>query len=187
MSKTILYIAMSLDGYITGPDEDLSWLDQFNDDETGLPDLGSEKKGNPYAWEPFSESVGGIIMGRSTYDWEVSHGYGDVHPVPKFVLTHRSPDEGARDDVTFTDEPIKSVLEKAKSITEKNIWVEGGGIVAQQFIEKGLLDAMILFVAPVLLGDGTRLFGKSDSYKRFTLRRVSEFGSGMAQLEYVKP
>ncbi|MCF7804530.1 MAG: dihydrofolate reductase family protein [Candidatus Marinimicrobia bacterium] len=184
MSKTILYIAMSLDGYIAGPEADLSWLDQFNDDETGLPDFDSEKEDNPYAWELFFRSVGAIIMGRSTYDWEISHGYGDVHPLPKFVLTHRPPDKDVREKVTFTDEPIGVVLEKAKSITDKHIWVEGGGIVAQQFIEEGLLDEMILFVAPVLLGGGIRLFGESDSYKNFRLRKVRPLSGGLVQLEY---
>jgi len=179
MSRTILYIAMSIDGYITGPDEDISWLDDVGEPE-------SEEDDNPYAWEPFFGSVGAIIVGRSTYDWEVGHCHGDVHPVPKFVLTHRPPDENARENVTFTDEPIEVVLEKAKSITDNNIWVEGGGIVAQQFLEENLLDEMILHVAPVLLGGGTRLFGETDSYKEFTLRKVREFGGGMAQMEYVK-
>lgn len=184
MSKTILYIAMSIDGYITGPDEDISWLGDVGEPESGQ--TNSDEEENPYAWEPFFERIGAIIMGRSTYDWEVSPGHDDVHPVPKFVLTHRPKDERARDDVTFTDEPIESVLAQAKSITDKNIWVEGGGIVAQQFINRDLLDEMILFVAPVLLGGGIRLFGESDSYKNFTLRRAWEFGGGMMQLESVR-
>ena len=184
MSKTILHIAMSLDGYITGPEEDLSWLEDVGEPESEQPDFDEEE--NPYAWEPFFESVGAIITGRSTYDWEVSHGYGDVHPVPKFVLTHRPPYEDASEHVTFTEESIEVVLEKAKNITDKNIWSEGGGIVVQQFIEKDLFDEMILFVAPVLLGGGIRLFARSDSYKQFKLRNARNLNGGLMQLEYVK-
>jgi len=183
MSKTILYIAMSLDGYIAGPDEDISWLEDPGD--TNPEQADSNEGENPYAWEPFFESIGAIILGRSTYDWEASNGYEDVHQVPKFVLTHHPPGKNVRDDVVFTDDPIELVLEQTKSITDKNIWVEGGGTMAQQFLEEDLLDEMILFVAPVVLGGGIPLFGKSDSYKNLSLRNARRLNGWLVHLEYI--
>ncbi len=58
------------------------------------------------------------------------NGYGDFHTMPRFLLTHRPPNKDARENVPFTGEPIKSVVQQAKKgLTEKNIWVVGGGIV----------------------------------------------------------
>jgi len=186
MNKTILYSAMSLDGFIAGPNEDLSWLDEFNDDDTGLPDLADKAENNPYVWESFIQSVGAIILGRTTYDWEVSHGYTNVHKLPKYVLTHHPPDDNETTaNVTFTDKPVETVLDEAKQITRKNIWVEGGGIVAQQFLDKNLLDEIILFIAPVLLGGGVPLFGKSESYTNILLRKCRKLRNGLLQLEYL--
>ena len=129
MGKTILYIAMSLDGYIAGPNEDLQWLNELDDYAADPADAA-----NPYAWDNFFGGIGAIIMGRATYDFEVRHGYDSAHPIPKFVLTHRPPTPPLKPDVTFTAEPIATVLERAKSVTTKNIWVEGGGNVAEQFL-----------------------------------------------------
>ncbi len=178
MGKTILYIAMSLDGYIAGPNEDLSWLNSGSDIDSGGD--------NPYAWEPFIASVGAIIMGRNTYDLEMRNGWDSAHPIPKFILTTKPKNPRAKEDDFFTDEDIAEVLKKAKQITDKNIWVEGGAGVAQQFIKKDLLDEMILFIAPVLLGSGIKLFGELDTYKNFELRTARRYDMNMAQLEYVR-
>ncbi len=74
MGKTILYIAVSLNGYIAGPQEDLSWLNPQND----INVIQSNKTGddNPYEFDAFFKSVGAIIIGRSTYDLEMRMGWG---------------------------------------------------------------------------------------------------------------
>lgn len=183
MSKTILYIPMSLDGFIAGPNEDLSWLDTYNESD----DSKVTKKvdgDNPYDFKKFQASVGAIIMGRNTYDLEKRNGWENTNPFPKFVLSKKPADPSAAKDVVFTDEDVAEVLKKAKRITDKTIWVEGGANVAQQFIERDLLDEAILFIAPMLLGGGVSLFGKLDAYKNWKLRRVREYGNGMVQLEY---
>ena len=171
----IVYIALSLDGYIAGSNNDLSWLDQLNDD---IP------SDNPYEFNRFLETVGAIILGRRTYDWEVDNGHGDAHPLPKFILTNRPPHPKARKDDVFTNEDIVEVIQKAKAITRKKIWVEGGANVVQQCIANDLLDEMILFIAPILLGRGIPLFGSLNAYKQFMLRKATALPSGLALLEY---
>ena len=174
---------MSLDGYIAGPKEDLSWLEAKY-----ASDIPSSKKKepNPYDWEPFFASVGAIIMGRNTYDLEMRNGWADAHPVPKFILTSKSPDKRAKKDDFFTNEDIGKVLQRAKKITDKNIWIEGGASIVRQFIKRDLLDEIILFIAPVLLGSGIRLFGDLDGYKKFRLRNIREYGNAMVQIEYTR-
>lgn len=184
MGKTILYIAISLDGYIAGPNEDLSWLN--TDDENKDSISTNAENDNPYEWKAFFASVGAIIIGRNTYDLEMRNGWAELHAVPKFILTSKPKDAKAKEDDFFTHEDIEDVLKQAKQITNKNIWVEGGARVAQQFIERDLLDEMILFMAPVLLGGGIQLFGGLNAYKNYNLRNIRRYGGRMAQLEYTR-
>ena len=107
------------------------------------------------------ETTGAIVAGRRTFD--IAEGWGGSHPfrgVPVFVLTHRVPTrvpEGAT-PFTFITDGIESALKQAKAAGDKNVVVMGGANVAQQALEAGLLDEVQLHVAPVLLGDGIRLF-----------------------------
>ena len=109
MGKAILYIAMSLDGYIAGPHDDLSFLDDYSHGQD-QPNKGSVK-----SFDEFFANVGAIILGKRTYDWEVSHGYGGAHPAPKFVLTDEKSPSGAAEDVSFTNKPIKEFIHPCTS------------------------------------------------------------------------
>ncbi len=170
MSKTILYIAMSLDGFIAGKNDDISWLFVYNDVE--------------YGYDKFFSTIGVIIQGRRAYDIELKNGWENAHPVPKFVLSHTVPKKSAREDVVFTDEDIAGVLKKAKKLTDKNIWIEGGAHVAQQFLKRGLIDEIALTIAPVLLGDGIRLFDNIDKQISLLLQDVKKYDKGLVQFIY---
>lgn len=185
MGKTILYIAVSLDGYIAGPNEDLSWLNPKNDINSTPPD--EPKDSNPYEFDAFFKNVGAIIIGRDTYDLEMRMGWGSAHNVPKFIVTSRPPHPDAKSDDFFLNDDIEMVLKKAKESTDKTVWVEGGGKLAQEFIKRDLLDEAIIFIAPVLLGKGIPLFGDLDEYKYWKLERQRSYGKGMVQLEYSIP
>jgi dihydrofolate reductase len=91
-----------------------------------------------------------------------------------------------RDDVRFVGEDIEDVLNAAKRVTRKNIWIEGGANVAQQFIERRLIDEMVLSVAPVILGDGIRLFGQTNARIELSLRETKTFDKGLVQLMYAR-
>jgi dihydrofolate reductase len=171
MSRTVLYIAMSLDGFVAGKDDDISWLFRYNDVD--------------YGYNEFFAGIGAIIQGRRTYDIEVKHGWENAHPVPTFVLSHRPPERRPeRADVIFTDEDAEAVLRRAKQVTGKDIWIEGGAHVAQQFLDHGFIDEMVLSVVPVILGEGTRLFGKTRRPIELTLRETRTFDKGLVQLTY---
>lgn len=173
MSKTILYIAMSLDGFVAGQHDDISWLFRYNDVD--------------YGYNEFFSSIGAIIQGRRSYDIEIQHGWENVHPLPTFVLSHHLPErKPQREDVVFTAEDIEEVLKQAKQLTSKNIWIEGGANVAQQFLRRGLIDEIVLSIVPVILGDGIRLFGKTDTPIELSLRQTRRFDKGLVQLLYAR-
>lgn len=126
-----------------------------------------------------------IIQERRTYDVEIKHGWDNAHPVPTFVLTHHLPQrKPQREDVIFIAEDIAEVPNKAKRLTSKDVWIEGGANVARQFLHRGLLDEMILGIVPVILGDGIRLFGKTHKPIELSLREVRQFDKGLVQLIY---
>lgn len=164
---------MSLDGLVAGKDDDISWLFRYNDVD--------------YGFNEFFSTIGAIIQGRRAYDIEVGHGWENPHPVPTFVMSHRLPEKKPqRGDIVFTAEDISEVLKKAKQLTHKHVWIEGGANVAQQFLNKGLVDEIVLSVVPVILGDGIRLFGKTDRPIELSLREVKRFDKGLVQLIYVR-
>jgi dihydrofolate reductase len=180
MSKTILYIALSLDGFIAGPNDDLSFLNEFNNNQSEVSENTS------LSFEDFFANIGSIILGKRTYDLEESNGWGMAHPVPKFILTTdtQKPD-GARKDTVFTHEPIEMILEKAKAAAgSKDVWVEGGANVVQQYINAKLIDELQLFFVPVLLGNGIKLFDNLESKVGLTLLETNQNFGGLVELKY---
>jgi dihydrofolate reductase len=173
MNKIVLYIAMSLDGFIAGKNDDISWLFRYNDVD--------------YGFKEFFSGIGAIIQGRRAYDIEMQNGWETPHPVPTFVLSHHFPErKPQREDVIFTAESIEAVLIRAKRLTTKDIWIEGGANVAQQFLDKRLIDEIILFVVPVILGDGIRLFGSTHVPIELSFRETRTFDKGLVQLVYAR-
>ncbi|MEG6551320.1 dihydrofolate reductase family protein [Desulfocurvibacter africanus] len=173
MNSAVLYIAISLDGFVAGPNDDISWLLRYNDVD--------------YGFNEFFSGIGAIIQGRRAYEVEIKHGWETPIPVPTFVLSHHLPERNPqRSNVVFTDEDVSEVLKKAKQMTSKNVWIEGGANVAQQFLDRELIDVIVLSIVPVILGDGIRLFGKTHKMIEFTLREVRQFDKGLVQLTYIR-
>jgi dihydrofolate reductase len=172
MSKTILYIATSLDGFIAGPDDDLSWLEPY--------------EGEEYWFEAFISGIGAMIEGRRTYDVTVAGGFVEVgHPVPALIVTHHPPaavPDGI--DLTFVSGSAESILNQAKARTEKDIWLVGGAQVARLFINAGLVDEYVLTLIPVFLGAGIPSFEDIANPRPLELQETKTFGKGMVQLIY---
>jgi dihydrofolate reductase len=176
MTKTILYIATSLDGFVAGKNDDISWLFSYNDVD--------------YGFDEFFSNIGAIIQGRRSYEIERQHGWKTPHPVPTFVLSHHDIPEKKTpkrsDDVVFANEDIAEVLKEAKKLTEKHIWIEGGANVAQQFLKRELIDEIVLSFVPVILGDGVRLFDNIEKQIDLSLIDVKRFDKGLVQLIYAR-
>jgi dihydrofolate reductase len=147
----MLYSAtMSLDGFIAGPGGDMQWM---------TPYLGP----NPTVTELIG-NIGALLIGRHTFGGDDPHkgdegegkAFGGGWEGPQFVLTHRPPDELV-DGITFVTDLETAVAESREAAGDGYVNVIGAD-VARQLIEVGELDEVLAIVAPVLLGDGTRLF-----------------------------
>ncbi len=179
---TIYYTATTLDGFLATTDNSLSWLFEVpgaDDAESSIPD--------------FTDGVGAMAMGSTTYEWVVEHDslidnpgqwtewYGDR---PTWVFTHRDLPvvEGA--DIRFTQAPVDEVhAEMAAAAGAKHIWLMGGGDLVGQFADAGLLDRIIATVAPVTLGSGAPLLPRDIRSDRLTLEGVRQNGQ-FAELTY---
>jgi dihydrofolate reductase len=161
MTRTVYYTATSLDGFIADPQDRLDWL--------FVQDVDAE---GPMNYPEFIGGVGALAMGRTTYDWMRNHlaTSGETWPyqMPTWVVTHADLPAVDGADVRFAQGevgPIHAAL--AEAAGDKAVWVVGGGDLAAQFAEAGLLDEVIVSIAPVTLGAGRPLFPR-----RFDLRLV---------------
>ena len=180
MARTVYYAAMSLDGFIAEPEEKLTWLMGFEDQEFDGP--GAKPIGEDYP--AFMEGVGSLAMASKTYDFIVDQkwAYGDT---PTWVFTHRELPaiEGAT-NVTFTQGDVAALHgEMLAAAGGKDLWVIGGGDLASQYVAAGLLDSVMLTVVPVWLGAGLPLFAEALP-KPLKLTAAHPFDSGMSRLAY---
>ena len=173
-AKTILYIATSLDGYIAGPNDEVEWLNRYNNVDFGLKE--------------FLSRVGAIIMGRRSYDigieqkWFSQYNYG----VPIFVISHQQLVSINKDaEFIFVTKGIETAHRQAKSKAEdKNVWIFGGANIAQQYLQLDLIDEISIGIAPTLLGRGKRLFDNIDKHIELTLIKTKRYEGDLVELNY---
>jgi dihydrofolate reductase len=166
VSNVVLYMSMSVDGFITGPDDgpehglgvDGERLHAWLSD--GGVDPGSYRPADAANATVFDElmATGAVIVGRRTF--EFAGGWaGDHHDgVPIFVLTHAAPDEPAPGHARYVTDGIESCVAQAKAAAGDRDILLHGAATAQACLRAGLLDEMQLHLVPVLLGQGRRLF-----------------------------
>jgi dihydrofolate reductase len=156
MDKVFWHTMMSLDGFVAGPDDEMGWV--FGVDA-----------GEGRTVDEIVRSTGALLVGRRTQDVEDRHQpgfYGGAFRGPFFVLRHDPPREPpAVKGVTgqFLDVGIGEAVRVAKEAANGGDVVVLGANVARQCLEAGLLDEIVVHVAPLLVGDGTRLFERSSS------------------------
>jgi len=175
MRKLVLYISMSVDGYLATKDDDLSWLSVV------------EKEGEDYGYVEFYKNVDSYIVGKTTYD-KILSLTGGVLPQAEslkcFVITRQNLE--SKDGVEFYNGDIEELIKQLKSEKGKNIVCDGGGKIVKMLMEKDLIDEYVVSVIPVFLGDGKRLFmGGIDGINLKTVSSKS-YESGLVQLHYTR-
>ncbi|MGD9474274.1 MAG: dihydrofolate reductase family protein [Eubacteriaceae bacterium] len=173
MREVVLYIAMSLDGYIAERNGNISWL---GGDGSEPDDQGS--------YPEFIETVDTIILGYTTYHQLVTELVPEewVYPDKKtYVLTHRKCQNSP--EIIFTDESISQLITRLKAQEGKNIWICGGSAVINQLLSKDIIDRFCVTVIPILLGDGIRLFTKQQEQRPLKLVSTRSY-NGMTDLVY---
>jgi len=144
---TVVYsFAMSLDGLIARPDGAFDWLDGFPADDS-------------FGFDSFLDSLDGIVMGRASYEAARAGGGWDYGRWPVVVATHRplpDPPEGVEG---LAGQPAALLAGLARRGAGGTVWLFGGGALARQFLDAGLLDRIEIATIPVILGRGLPAFG----------------------------
>jgi dihydrofolate reductase len=185
VGRTQYYCAMSLDGYIAEADDTLDWLTGYRGRYEG-PEArdGTEMAG----YDGFYAGVGALVMGSATYEFILGQGQGwPYRGKPSWVLTYRDlPAPDAQDaDVRIGPGRVADLHgEMVAAAGEGNLWVVGGGNVASQFADEGLLDDVLVTVVPVVLGDGKPLFDRRLPGGPLQLTGTTVFDTGMVELRY---
>jgi dihydrofolate reductase len=210
MSKLRCHISISLDGFVAGPNQ--SEENPLGEGGEGLHDWvvslaawreahereGGEVNESTRVLDESRENIGAAVMGRNMFgppgggpwDDEWTGWWGDNPPYhyPVFILTHHPRDPVEMEGGTtfhFVTDGLESALEQAKAAAGgKDVMLWGGGQVAREYLAAGLLDVLELHVAPVLLGDGSRLLDSlGDADVEFEQVRAVE-GPGVTHLKY---
>lgn len=176
MSRIQYFVASSLDGFIATPDDDLAWLLQFDGFEGGKE-----------SYESFMDGVGCIVMGGETFAWLMRHEPGNW-PYPStrcYVFTRHEHAAPPGSDITFVRGDVGEFVQDFKDAAAgRNVWVVGGGNLAAQFADAGLLDELIVSVIPVVLGDGKPLLPLEGPTPPLELTASRTLGRGIVELRY---
>jgi dihydrofolate reductase len=173
VSLTQYYTATSLDGFIADPDDSLGWLFSRRQDRSGH-----------LSYDEFIAGVGALAMGRTTYEWILDHEFAGKDPsewkwpydVPGWVFTHRQLPIVPGAPIEFTEGDVAPVHEQMVGTANgRNVWIVGGGDFAAQFADAGLLDEVIVYIAPVTLGAGAPLLPRRTELDLIELGRNGDF------------
>ena len=165
MSTTTYYTAASLDGFIADEHQSLEWLFRQDQDASG-----------PLNYEEFFGRIGAVVMGSTTYEWVLRHEHGKwPYQLPAWVVTNRDLPK-VDGDVRFARGDVRPVHEQMTAAGRGNdLWVVGGGDLAGQFADAGLLDQVIVYLAPVTLGGGAPLLPRRLDLRLEELARNKAF------------
>ena len=181
--KTQYYTAASLDGFIATADDSLEWLFPLGDIEaTSYPE--------------FIRHVGALAMGSATYEWMLRHVVGPEakrpqpwpYAQPAWVFSSRERPPLANADIRFVRGDVRPVHKEMVAAADgKNVWIVGGGDLAGQFYDRGLLDEIFVQVGSVTLGNGKPLLPRAIISPPLRLISARAVGTGFAELHYEVP
>jgi len=178
--KTIYYTATSLDGYIADAKNSLEWLFQFGEPEANY-------------FSSFLAEVGAIAMGSTTYRWMLDN---QIHPEsekpgawpheqPTWVFSSRALPAVAGADLRFVRGDVAPVHREMRAAAgDKNIWIIGGGDLAGQFHDQGLLDEIIVSITSVTLGAGAPLLPRAITKPPLRLVSAKMHNEAFVDLRY---
>ena len=169
--KVVLYIAISLDGYIATKENSIEFLSMV------------EQQGEDYGYAEFVKTVDTVIIGRKTYDKVLAMGFEYPH-VDKDVYIITRTARPAIGNLKFYTDDLAQLVNNLKAQSGKNIYCDGGAEVANELMKNNLIDELIVSIIPVLLGDGIKLFNDGRPEKELILVSSKQFESGLVQLHY---
>ena len=171
--KVILYIAMSLDGYIASPDNGLEFLSMV------------EEKDQDYSYKDFVNTVDTVIVGRKSYEKVLSMGMEYPLSNKDLYIMTRTPRPAVGSTKFYTGN-LKELVLNLKSQKGKSIYVDGGAEIANEMMMDNLIDEFYISVIPILLGNGISLFNNSRPQLPLKLVSTKSYNKGLVQLHYLK-
>ena len=172
--KVILYISMSLDGFVATKDDGLEWLDIV------------ERAEEDYGYSAFTATVDTYIVGRKSYQvvMDLIGTFDHVKSFDCYVLTRQDiPKQG---HLTFYNGDVKELIANLKQKEGGNIYCDGGPQVVKMFMDEDLIDEYIISIIPTILGDGIRLFKGETPSRKLILKETKTFESGLVQVSYLR-
>ncbi len=171
--KIVVYIAMSLDGFIARPDGDVAWLDR------------PQPKGN-YGMGEFFKTIDTILWGSKTYDKGVEMGMkagGYGRGIKNYVFSRR-PRASLLPGFEWIREPVKAFAQRLRAQPGKDIWMMGGGGIIASFLDEGEIDEFSIHVIPILIGEGIPLIQPRHRSIPLKLLSSKTFPDGVVELNY---
>lgn len=170
MRKIKAFICCSLDGYIAGPNGDMSFLSQ-------IPNTGED-----HGYGEFMQTIDTVLVGRKTYDWVMTQVDTFPHAsLETFVIGKGAPLE---DVIRFDGNPVELAARLKEETSRKDIFCDGGSQLLNSLIDAKLVDEIIVSIVPIVLGGGTPLFTDQSKGIYFELLETTSFKSGLVQLKY---
>lgn len=176
MTQTIYYVASSLDGFIADADNGIDWLLRFGFDSF------------QEHYDGFLAGVGAIVMGSATYEFMLGESAASPWPyagLPTWVVTSRElpPIDGA--NVSFVSGPVAGFDARVRESADgRDVWIVGGGAVAAQYADAGMLDRLFVTVMPIVLGSGVPLLPVASHTGVLRLESTTRFAPGAVGLDY---
>ena len=168
MSKTIFYGVMSLDGFIAGENDDMSWAEKY---------LSADED---YGWMELVQSCGAVLMGRKTLEFELQNA-----PDLDRILPLRF--DGIRDsNLHFIAGDLREVVATIMRKHPGNLFLGGGAMLLDTMLVMGLVDELRLFIAPELIQTGTRLFKGAKISSTFEVQSSKKYSSGLVEIRLTK-
>ena len=172
--SNIVYIGTSLDGFIAGPDHDLSWLPE--------PPADS---GEDHGWAAFIADIGCHLMGRGTYDVVAAMDVAWPYPERDTIIATHRPLDDPPPRVYAAQGSIQDLVARARECAGgKDVYIDGGNLI-RQALDAGLVDEMIVTQCPIVLGGGHALFAGTKQRHPLKLVSVRELTDGVVQVTYV--
>lgn len=169
-AKLRLYIAASLDGFVSTADGKVAWLDRFNTID--------------YGYEPFIKEIGTVVYGRATFDQVLTFGPWTDGGRKTIVLTHRPLGPDAPEGIETYAGDIDQLITRLRQFTTGDVWLIGGGQSIVPFLRRQAVDILEVFLMPVLLGAGIRLFPAAFNEQSLRLIETKSFPNGVVYVRY---
>ncbi len=174
--KNKVFIATSIDGYIADKEGGIDWLDT-------IPEINTIDSG----YHAFMNDIDALVMGRKTFETVLGFDIAWPYQKPVFVVSTSIEEIPAeiRSKVQLVKGTLNQVLEQIHAKGYQNLYIDGGGLI-QSFLREDLIDEMIITVIPVLLGEGSPLFGKLPDTLQFKCVATKHFLNAIVQNHYIR-